>query len=74
MVQYIGVHNKIVLDYRFMGSKYCYSNDKEEEISVIYENFLCIERYDISLHQLLIRIFWFFISFKNIQHSKQPLM
>ena len=34
MVQYIGVHNKIVSDYRFMGSKYCYSNDKEEEISV----------------------------------------
>ena len=34
MMQYIGLHNKTVSDYRFMGNKYCKVNGKEEHISV----------------------------------------
>ena len=30
MMQYRGVHNKAVSDYRFMGNKYCNVNGKEE--------------------------------------------
>ena len=33
MVQYRGVHDKIILDYRFMGNKYCNVKGKEEQIS-----------------------------------------
>ena len=33
MVQYRGVHNKIVLDYRFMGKNIVIINGKEEQIS-----------------------------------------
>ena len=32
MVQYRGVHNKTVSDYRFIGNKYSNINGKEEKI------------------------------------------